>query len=55
MDDMLELLPLHLGGLHPFEQAVVFGVAFGPFVVLAVVVHHVRKRDLAEERRPSSE
>ena len=55
MSDVPDLLPLHLGGLHPFEQALVFGVAFGPFVVLGVVVYVVRKRDLAEEQRPPSE
>ncbi|WP_459975789.1 hypothetical protein [Nocardioides pyridinolyticus] len=31
-------VPLHLGALHPVEQGVVLLVAFGPFVVLAVVV-----------------
>jgi len=53
-------LPQHLGGLHPFEQALVMGLAFGPFVILAIVVHVVRKRDLAEEsaeqaRKPSGD
>jgi hypothetical protein len=43
--------PLHLGGLHPHEQALVLLVAFGPFVVLAVVVHVLRRRDIAEEER----
>lgn len=42
--------PLHLGGLHPYEQALVLAVAFGPFVVLAAVVYVLRRRDIAEER-----
>jgi hypothetical protein len=46
--------PFHLGGLHPFEQVLVYALAFGPFVVLAAVVFIVRRRDLAdEEQRPS--
>ena len=48
-------LPLHLGGLHPFEQALVIGLAFGPFVVLAVVIYVVRRRDLADEEQSPSE
>lgn len=31
-------LPMHMGALHPLEQALVLLVAFGPFVVLAIVV-----------------
>ena len=47
--DLSLLLPLHMGALHPFERAMVMILAFGPFVVLAVVVHVVRRRDLADE------
>jgi len=42
---MSPALPLHLGALHPFEQLIVALVAFGPFVVLFVVVYVVRRRD----------
>jgi hypothetical protein len=42
--------PLHLGGLHPYEQWLVLAIAFGPFVVLGVVVWFRRRKDLAEER-----
>jgi hypothetical protein len=42
--------PLHLGDLHAYEQALVLLIALGPFLVLGVVVHVVRKRDLAAER-----
>lgn len=31
-------VPMHMGALHPVEQALVLLVAFGPFVVLAIVV-----------------
>ena len=44
---------LHLGSLHPYERALVLLVAFGPFVVLAVVVYVVRRRDVAAEERES--
>jgi hypothetical protein len=40
---------LHLGPLHPFAQTLVLLLAFGPFVVLGVVVWVVRRRDIAEE------
>ena len=39
---------LHLGGLHPYEQALVLLLAFGPFLVLGVVVFLVRRRDLTD-------
>lgn len=58
---MLEPLPLlltawHLGALHAYEKLLVALIAFGPFVVLAVVVHVVRKRDIdAEESERDSE
>jgi hypothetical protein len=47
--DALLLVLLHLGGLHPLEKILVGVVAFGPFVVLGIVVHVLRKRDLAQE------
>jgi hypothetical protein len=40
------ILPLHLGAMHPFEQALTLILAFGPFVVLgAVIVHRRRQED----------
>ena len=39
------LPPLHLGGLHPYEQALTYLLAFGPFVVLALVVWWRRRPD----------
>lgn len=48
-------LPLHLGPLHPVEQLLVFALAFGPFVVLAVVIllQRRRDRDVAREHDPA--
>lgn len=36
---------LHLGPLHPAEQALTLLLAFGPFVVLAIVVVLRRRSD----------
>ena len=38
----------HMGALHPLEQVLVALIAFGPFVVLAFVVRHQRRRDSHE-------
>ena len=45
--------PLHLGSLHPFEQALTLLLAFGPFVLLGVVlvVRHRQDRVAAEDQR----
>ena len=45
----LMLVLMHLGNLHPVEKLLVAVIAFGPFVVLGIVVYVVRKRDIAEE------
>ena len=41
----LLLVALHLGALHPAEKALTLALAFGPFVVLAVVVAVRRRSD----------
>jgi hypothetical protein len=46
---VLTALPAHLGPLHPMASLLVWLLAFGPFVVLAVVVYVVRRRDAAAE------
>jgi hypothetical protein len=46
---LLSLAALHMGGLHTYEKALVALIAFGPFVVLAVVVYVLRRRDDARE------
>lgn len=50
------LRPLwHMGALHPLEQALTLLLAFGPFVVLALVVRARRREDAAEEAREARE
>ena len=41
----LAMIPLHLGPLHPFELVLTLLLAFGPFVVLAVVIALRRRED----------
>ncbi len=43
------LVVLHLGALHPAEKGLTLLLAFGPFVVLGVVVAVRRKQDAAEQ------
>lgn len=43
------LVPMHLGDLHAYETALLALLAFGPFVVLAVVVVVLRRRDAHED------
>lgn len=43
------MLPLHLGALHPYEQALTLLLAFGPFVVLGLVVWRRSKEDAKED------
>lgn len=38
-------LPLHMGSLHPYEQALTLLLAFGPFVLLGIVVAVRRHAD----------
>ncbi len=45
---MLSLL--HLGALHPVEKGLTLLLAFGPFVVLALVIVVRRRQDAAAER-----
>ena len=42
------MTPLHLGALHPIEQALTLILAFGPFVLLGVVIWHRRRHDHAD-------
>ena len=48
----LPVTALHLGTLHPVEQALVLLLAFGPFVALGFVVRHQRRRDAHQEEPP---
>ena len=44
-----QLIAWHLGSLHPFEKALTFGLAFGPFVILIAVIAIRRRQDHAAE------
>jgi hypothetical protein len=43
------MILLHMGALHPFEKVLTLALAFGPFLVLAVVLVLRRRQDRAEE------
>ena len=44
------LVPEHLGKLHPYEHVLVFLLAFGPILLLAVTIYIARKRIDDEDR-----
>jgi hypothetical protein len=44
------IVALHLGALHPYEKGLTLLLAFGPFLVLGIVIAVRRRHDLAEER-----
>jgi hypothetical protein len=50
----VEIVALHLGALHPYEKVATLLLAFGPFVVLGVLIAVRRRHDLAEERSEGS-
>lgn len=50
---LLSLVPLHMGALHAYERLLVLLLAFGPVVVLVVVVFAVRRREIAAESADS--
>jgi cytochrome c-type biogenesis protein CcmH/NrfF len=43
------VIPMHLGALHPVETLAMGVLALGPFVILAVVVTIVSRRDRRAE------
>lgn len=43
------MIPLHMGALHPFEQALTLLLAFGPFVLLGVVIWWRRSQERQED------
>lgn len=45
----LSPLPLHMGTLHTYEAVLLAILAFGPFVILTVIVVVIRRRDAAAE------
>ena len=48
------LAPLHMGALHPVEQVLVLVLAFGPFLLLALVVWLRRRAERREEHQGPS-
>ena len=42
---------MHLGSMHPYEQALTLVLAFGPFLVLGLVVVLRRRADDREAER----
>ena len=46
---------LHLGALHPVEQVLTLLLAFGPFVVLGIVIARRRRADEAAEVAEAAE
>ena len=49
------LISQHMGQLHAWEQVFVLLLAFGPFILLGIVVVVVRRRDIAEEHASGTE
>jgi hypothetical protein len=45
------VIPWHLGPAHPIEQALTLALAFGPFLVLGIVIVVRRRMDRLEEER----
>lgn len=43
------VIPLHLGALHPVEQIATIVLAFGPFLVLGIVIAVRRRAEAAED------
>ncbi|QZY28449.1 hypothetical protein [Nocardioides coralli] len=42
------MTPLHLGALHPYEQALTLVLAFGPFVALGIVIWRRRREEASD-------
>ena len=47
-----DLVALHLGALHPAEKGLTLVLAFGPFVVLGLVIAFRRRHETGEEPDP---
>ncbi len=45
------MIPWHLGAVHPFEQVLTLVLAFGPFLVLGIVILVRRRMDRVVEER----
>ncbi len=51
-------VPQHMGELHPYETVLVLLIAFGPFLVIGLLVRRERRRtgqdDVTDASRPAS-
>jgi uncharacterized iron-regulated membrane protein len=45
----LQPIPLHLGALHAWEQALTLALAFGPFLLLGGVIWWRQRHESPEE------
>ncbi len=45
------MIPLHLGALHPYEQVLTLVLAFGPFLVLGIVIWRRQREEAARDER----
>ena len=43
-----QFLVMHMGALHPYEKVLTVLLAFGPFLLLGVVIVHRRRREAAD-------
>ena len=48
-----QVVALHMGGLHPYEKVLTLVLAFGPFVVLGVVIALRRREEPPEPAEPA--
>ena len=51
--ELVETTVQHLGPLHPIERILTLGLAFGPFVVLALTIWIARRRNARDSDRGS--
>ena len=54
MTGVLLAVVWHLGTLHTYEKLLVLLVAFGPFVVLSLVIRHAQRRNAAEDEEAAA-
>lgn len=47
--ELAGIVALHLGTLHPYEKILTLVLAFGPFLVLGVLVAVRRRQDRRDE------
>jgi hypothetical protein len=46
---------MHLGALHAYESVLVYALAFGPFLVVGIVVWVLRRRDVRAEQEADAD